>query len=89
MDKIIELEKRVENIEQRNKKVEAEKDWETSWTRVILLVLVTYILVSLLMYFLNIADPLINSFVPTLGFFISVQSLPILKKWWINKKLKD
>ena len=27
------LETRIEKIEQRNQKVEADKSWETSWTR--------------------------------------------------------
>ena len=35
-----ELEKRIEKIEERNRKVELDKKWETSWARrIIILVL--------------------------------------------------
>lgn len=35
------LEKRVEAIEERNKRVETDKAWETSWTRRICIMVLT------------------------------------------------
>ena len=40
---IKELEKRVSNIEERNKRVEGDKAWETSTLRKILIIILTYI----------------------------------------------
>lgn len=37
------LEKRVVAIEKRNKKVETDKAWETSWIRRICIMILTYI----------------------------------------------
>ena len=36
------LEKEIENIKERNKKVELDKSWETSWTRKICIMILTY-----------------------------------------------
>ena len=41
------LEKEIENIKERNKKVELDKSWETSWTRKICIMILTYIVVDL------------------------------------------
>ena len=39
------LEERVKKIEERNKKVELDKAWETSWTRKIGIIILTYVIV--------------------------------------------
>ena len=40
-----EIEKEIEKIKQRNKKVELDKKWETCWTRKICICILTYIVV--------------------------------------------
>ena len=40
-----ELEKEIELIKMRNKRVEADKAWETSWTRKICIAVLTYLVV--------------------------------------------
>ena len=42
---IEELKKEIDNIKQRNKRVELDKKWETSWTRRICICILTYIVV--------------------------------------------
>ncbi len=42
MTRLQELEKEIENIKERNRRVEADKQWESSYTRRILLVIFTY-----------------------------------------------
>ena len=76
------LEKRVIRIEKRNKKVELDKKWETSWTRRLLIVCFTYILLGSYMWAVGINQPLLNAVVPTLGFTLSTLSLPFFKKIW-------
>jgi len=43
MDKLKVLEEKVERIETRNKRVEEDKAWETSYSRRVLLFIFTYI----------------------------------------------
>lgn len=82
MDKYQQLEKRVQNIENRNKKVELDKTWETSYTRRFFVIIFTYLSIALyLKYVINI-EPWLNAIVPTLGFLLSTLTLPFLKKIW-------
>ena len=88
MTKIEEIEKRIESIEQRNKSVELNKSWETSLTRKLIIVILTYFAVVLFFYFANLPKPFINSIVPTIGFVLSTLSLPIFKRMWIRYNTK-
>ena len=82
------LEKEIQEVQQRNKRVEADKAWETSWTRRILVMFLTYIVIVLFFFAANLPRPFINSIVPTAAFILSTLTLPIFKKLWlrINKK---
>ena len=52
------LEKEIIQIKERNKRVELDKKWETSWTRKICIMILTYIVVIIysyvILYFLKI-----------------------------------
>ncbi len=78
------LAERVAKIEARNRRVEADKAWETSHTRRLLLVLTTYFIMTLVMFSLGVSSPFINAVIPTLGFFLSTLSLPIVKGYWLE-----
>lgn len=82
MDKYDELEKRVVKIENRNRKVEQDKAWETSYSRRILLVVFTYLTISLYMKYVLHIEPWLNAIIPTLGFYLSTLTLPIFKTLW-------
>ena len=47
MENIEEIKKEIQEIKERNRKVEKDKAWETSWTRKILVAILTYIVVVL------------------------------------------
>ncbi len=83
----MDLEKEIEDIKQRNKRVELDKAWETSWTRKICIVVLTYIVVITYSYlirsFNNIA---LSSLVPVIGFLLSTLSLKIVRKIWEKKR---
>lgn len=81
---IEELKKEVELIKERNKRVEADKAWETSLTRVVSIVIMTYTLTAIVFYFIGVKNFLLNALIPTVGFYLSTQSLPFIKKWWIK-----
>jgi hypothetical protein len=82
MSSLSELETRINAIEKRNQEVELNKAWEGSWTRKFLIILFTYISISLYLYFIVGIDPWINAIVPALGFLLSTLTLPYFKKWW-------
>ncbi len=81
---LIELEKRIKNIEQRNKKVESDKAWEVSYTRRSLLMLFTYLSIGFYLQAIKIPHPWLNAIVPAVAFMLSTLTLPIFKKLWIN-----
>jgi len=85
-ERIQKLENEVDKLRKRNRYVELNKSWETSTTRIISILVVTYIFVVVIMYIFKINRPFINAIVPTLGYFLSIQSLPIIKKKWLKKR---
>ena len=80
------LEIRVKQIEERNKRVELDKKWEISFTRRVLIVILTYIVISVFFLFAQIERPFVNSIVPSLAFVLSTLSMPLFKKIWIKYK---
>jgi hypothetical protein len=83
-NRIENLEKEVVEIKQRNLRVEADKAWETSYFRVLLISAVIYVVAVKFLYLIGTANYYLNALVPPIGYFISVQSLPFIKKWWIK-----
>ena len=77
--------KEIQKIKQRNTRVEIDKLWETSYTRKIIIAILTYFVIVLFFISANIANPFVNAIVPTLGFILSTLSLPYFKKIWIEK----
>lgn len=72
-------------IQERNRRVELDKAWETSWTRRGLIALVTYVVAMIFMYRIGVVDPWLNALVPTGGFILSTLSLGVIKKWWTQR----
>lgn len=88
MSSIEELQFEINEIKKRNQRVEADKAWETSWIRKIIILLVTYIVVVLFFYFAQLPKPFINAIVPAVGFVLSTLTISFFKKWWVNKVYK-
>jgi hypothetical protein len=81
-----ELEKRIENIEKKNKRVEKDKSWETSWTRRICIMILTYIVVIIYSYLIKEYDNIfLSSLVPVIGFTLSTLSLKLIRNIWEKK----
>jgi hypothetical protein len=80
----MDIEQRVKNIEERNAKVEIDKDWEKSWTRRSVLALLTYLSISLYMNAIDIEKPWQNAIVPTVGFMISTLTMPFFQRMWLK-----
>ena len=85
---IKELKNEIDNIKQRNQKVELDKKWETSWTRKICIMILTYIVVVIYSYVIrNIDNIFLSSLVPVIGFTLSTLSLKSIRKRW-EKRIK-
>lgn len=83
----MDLEKEIEQIKQRNKKVELDKAWETSWTRRICIMILTYIVVIIYSHLIqNTNNIALSSLVPVIGFTLSTLSLNLIRKIWENNK---
>ena len=78
-----ELKEEITKIKTRNKKVETDKAWETSWTRRICIMVLTYIVVIIYSYLVrNVDNILLSSLVPVIGFTLSTLSLKLVRKVW-------
>lgn len=86
MDRLTHLEEEIQNIKERNKKVEADKARETSRTRKIVIAILTYIVVVLFFVFAKLGNPFVNAVVPTMGFLLSTLSVSLFKKIWMKNK---
>lgn len=76
-----ELEQCIAKIEKRNKCVETDKAWETSWTRRICIMALTYLVVVAYSYIIRECDNiLLSSLVPVLGFLLSTLSAKAVRK---------
>ena len=84
MASLKELEKKICRIEERNKKVEGNKAWETSYTRRILLTLFTYLAVGFYLQAINIPDAWLNAIVPAVAFMLSTLTIPFFKELWLG-----
>lgn len=87
MDKEIEeLKKRISDIEKRNKRVENDKAWETSTLRKVLILVLTYIFATLYLKIADTTNPFLGAVVPCAGFFLSTQTLSMIKKKWLKER---
>ncbi len=84
----MDLEERIKKIEERNKRDELDKSWETSWTRKICIIILTYIIVITYSYLIREYNyVLLTSLVPVIGFTLSTLSLKAVRKIW-EKNIK-
>jgi len=83
-----ELIKEIEQIKERNHRVELDKAWETSITRKLCICILTYLVVLLYSYMINkISNIYLSSVVPVIGFALSTLSLRLVRKVW-EKSIK-
>lgn len=74
-------------LKERNVRVEANKAWETSWTRRSLIAVFTYLSLGLYLWAIRIPWPWLNAIVPTVGFLLSTLTLPFFRRVWLRRKL--
>lgn len=84
LSSIDELKKEIDEIKARNKRVEADKAWETSWTRRVLVLVLTYCVIVSFFLVARLPDPFANAVVPAAAFLVSTITVPLFKKWWLK-----
>lgn len=82
------LEQRVASIEERNRRVELDKAWETSLTRRLLILIGTYAILGAYLWAIEIPRPWLNAIVPAVGFALSTLVLTSIRKWWERGRKK-
>ena len=81
------LAKEIDAIKQRNKRVETDKAWETSWTRRLCIAVLTYIVVVVYSFTISqVQNIWLSSLVPVIGFTLSTLSLSLVRKIWEKNK---
>jgi len=83
----IDLKNEIEQIKERNKRVELDKAWEVSWTRRIFILAMTYIIASAWLYVIRETNIFLKAMVPTVGYLLSTLSIPQIKRWWLERRL--
>ncbi len=78
----------LENIHLRNAKVEADKAWETSWTRKFSIAGITYIFLVFYLPVLGLEKSYLHATVPVCGYLLSTLTLPLIKKQWLQRFYK-
>lgn len=84
---IKDLEKEIKAIKERNKRVEENKAWETSWTRRICIMILTYFVVIIYSFSISkISNIWLSSLVPVIGFTLSTLSLNLIRNIWSKSR---
>ncbi len=86
MKEVDKLKKEIYILRERNKRVETDKKWETSYTRRILLTIFTYLAIGIYLRAINIQKPWLNAIVPAVAFMLSTLTLPYFKNLWMKFK---
>ncbi len=78
----------IDEIKERNARVEADKAWETSWARRLFIASVTYIIAAFYMNNVGLGNPFLGAFVPSGGYLLSTMSLPFVRNFWLKNIYK-
>jgi polyferredoxin len=75
---------KVASIEERNRRVEADKAWEISKTRRTAIVILTYFVIVIFLYLIDASSPWLMALVPAIGYLLSTLLVMPLKNWWLR-----
>lgn len=88
-ERVEQLERELAQLKQRNSKVESDKAWETSPFRVYSICAITYLVAVGLLFAIDADRPVLGAVVPVIGFLLSMQSLPAIKRWWVKRTFDE
>lgn len=82
----MDYEQEFRKIAARNRKVELDKAWETSWYRRGIIAVFTYVIAFAWIYTIQDINAALKALVPVAGFLLSTITIPPLKRRWIQKR---
>ena len=86
--KVAELESEIKQIKSRNRKVEGDKAWETSWLRRVLIIIFTYIFAVIWLTLADTTNPFLGAIVPCAGFLLSTLTIYSVKSFFLKNRKK-
>ena len=84
MDRLGKLEAEMKKVNERNRRVECDKAWETSYSRRGLITVFTYAAIALYLNAINVPNAYLSAIVPTAGFLLSTMTFPYFKSLWLR-----
>jgi hypothetical protein len=88
-DRLDRIEAEIRSMQLRNARVEADKAWETSVFRRMLIAGATYVVACVFLFTIGMSQPWVHACVPTGGYLLSTLSLPAIKRWWCARRYAD
>ncbi len=76
----------LKELQERNRRVELDKAWETSVTRRAFIAVITYLTALVFLWMMNVETFYLNALVPAGSYVLSTLSLPWMKQLWIGKR---
>ncbi len=73
-------------IKERNRRVEMDKAWETSWERRGVITVIMYILAGFWLVIISDTNPWLKALVPAVGYFLSTVTIFFMKSWWTRSR---
>jgi len=84
------MEERLKAIEERNRRVSLDKAWETSATRRLSIMTVTYAVASVIFIFIIPQEKwYLSALIPVVGYLLSTLGLPQVRRIWENCRKKE
>lgn len=83
-DRVERLEEDLDRVHRRNRNAEVDKAWEISWTRRLVITLLTYAVIVIYFVAADLPAPFINSVVPAVAFVLATMTLPWFQKPWVR-----
>jgi hypothetical protein len=80
----MDVEAEIEKIKERNKRVEADKAWELSNARKLVIGVATYVVSAIILVSINAPNPFLNALIPAFAFILSTATFPVIKDVWIK-----
>jgi len=83
------MKEEIEHIKERNRRVEADKAWEISKTRRMIIAVMTYFVVVIFLWSIDAPNPWLSAIVPVVGFILSTLTLSFFKRMWMKQNYKQ
>jgi hypothetical protein len=86
--RIAALEQEIEGIRGRNLRVEAEKAWEVSSLRMVMIAALTYAATAVVFWLIRVEHFLANAIIPCVAYCLSTRTLPVIRRWWLRRNVR-